>query len=139
MLVSERLVTPAVLADEEAASTSVPAMQVRLLIDELLQNAEAAVKDIPNARIEILARLTKASVSRKPKLSLEVADNGPGMTPEMLERAVAPFFSTKAGAHTGLGLTGCAQMVAALKGNFSIASQPGRGTSVQILLPIERV
>lgn len=136
-LAAERFVKPAVFADEDAGSTSVPAMQVRLLMDELLQNAEAAVKDIPNARIEILARLTKASMSKKSKLSLEVADNGPGMTPEVLESAVAPFFSTKAGPHTGLGLTGCAQMVAALKGKISIASQPGKGTSIKILLPVQ--
>ncbi|MBP0440401.1 sensor histidine kinase [Tianweitania sediminis] len=136
-LAAERFVQPAVLADEEVGATPVPSMQVRLLIDELLQNAEAAVKDIPNARIEISARLTKAAMSGKAKLSLEVADNGPGMTPEVLARAVAPFFSTKAGSHTGLGLTGCAQMVAALKGKISIASQPGKGTSVQIVLPIQ--
>lgn len=136
-LAAERFVRPAVLADEEAGATPVPSMQVRLLIDELLNNAEAAVKDIPSARIEISARLTKAAMSGKAKLSLEVADNGPGMTPEVLARAVAPFFSTKAGSHTGLGLTGCAQMVAALKGKLSISSHPDKGTSVHISLPIE--
>lgn len=136
-LAAERFVTPAVFADEKAGGTPVPSMQVRLLIDELLQNAEAAVKGIPNARIEISARLTKAAINRKPKLSLEVADNGPGMTQEVLERAVSPFFSTKAGSHTGLGLTGCAQLVTALKGKLKIASNPGKGTSVQILLPVQ--
>ncbi|GAA4135541.1 sensor histidine kinase [Aminobacter aganoensis] len=136
-LMADKISKPAVLADDHAGAVSVPSMQVRLLIDELLQNAEAAVKDSPNAHVAILARLTKASMSRKPKLSLEVVDNGPGMTSEVLKKAANPFFSTKAGSHTGLGLTGCAQMVAALKGKISIASQPGKGTSVKVVLPIQ--
>jgi signal transduction histidine kinase len=58
------------------------------------------------------------------------------MPADVLANANLPFFSTKAGNHTGLGLTGCSQMVAALRGKLTIASQAGQGTTVQISLPI---
>lgn len=46
------------------------------------------------------------------------------------------FFSTKAGSHTGLGLTGCTQMVTAGAGRFNITSGPGCGTTVQVSVPV---
>lgn len=67
---------------------------------------------------------------------MEVTDNGFGMPPSVLAKASTPFFSTKAGQHTGLGLTACSLMVAALKGKFAISSRPGSGTSVHISLPV---
>jgi signal transduction histidine kinase len=109
---------------------------MRLLLDELLQNAEAALSEIPDAKIRVKARIGAQPLTRKRRLVLEVTDNGPGMSEDVLASATLPFYSTKAGDHTGLGLTGCAQMVAALRGKLSIASQPGKGTSVQISLPI---
>ncbi|TIW17749.1 MAG: HAMP domain-containing histidine kinase, partial [Mesorhizobium sp.] len=59
-----------------------------------------------------------------------------GMTPEVLRKAKTPFFSTRAGNHVGLGLTGCSQMVATLNGRLFIDSKPGAGTVVKVRIPI---
>lgn len=124
------------IISKDAGLASVPATQMRLLLDELLQNAEAALGDRRDGRVRIVGRIGAHPLTRKRRLLLEVADNGVGMPEDVLSRATIPFYSTKAGEHTGLGLTGCAQMVAALRGKFTIVSQLGSGTSVQISLPI---
>jgi len=132
----DRRIASEFLVTEDAGVAAVPATQMRLLLDELLQNAEAALSEIPDAKIRVKARIGAQPLTRKRRLILEVTDNGPGMSEDVLASATLPFYSTKAGDHTGLGLTGCAQMVAALRGKLTIASQPGKGTSVQISLPI---
>ena len=120
----------------DAADALVPATPIRLVLDEVVQNAEMAVCGRPAARIKIVARVINGRIFGQRRLFVEVNDNGVGMTPEVLARARTPFFSTKAGSHTGLGLTGCARMLAALRGKLEITSQPWAGTSVRISFPI---
>ncbi len=131
-----RRVAPEFVVTKDAGIAAVPATQMRLVLDELLQNAEAALSEMPDAKIRVNARIGAQPLTRRRRLILEVTDNGPGMPEDVLASAMLPFYSTKAGDHTGLGLTGCVQMVAALRGKLAIASQPGRGTSVHISLPI---
>ena len=67
---------------------------------------------------------------------LEVQDSGEGMSPEVLERAVEPFFTTKAmGKGTGLGLAAVYATVAAHGGTLALRSQPGLGTAVTLEIP----
>ncbi|MCW2504789.1 MAG: putative multi-sensor signal transduction histidine kinase [Actinomycetia bacterium] len=67
---------------------------------------------------------------------LTIQDTGYGMTPEILERAVEPFFTTKPGGQgTGFGLATVYGIVNQLGGNFAIESAPGAGTLVTIDLP----
>jgi PAS domain S-box-containing protein len=69
---------------------------------------------------------------------LEVVDNGCGMAPEVLDKALDPFFTTKAqGKGTGLGLAIAYRTVAAHRGSMRISSAPGAGTTVSILLPAD--
>jgi CheY-like chemotaxis protein len=59
-----------------------------------------------------------------------------GMSPEVLARAVEPFFSTKGiGKGTGLGLSMVHGLASQLGGALAIASRPGLGTSVELWLP----
>lgn len=65
-----------------------------------------------------------------------VADTGPGMPPDVLERALEPFFTTKPpGRGTGLGLSICYGLVAGMGGSLGIESNPGAGTAVKLDLP----
>jgi PAS domain S-box-containing protein len=69
-------------------------------------------------------------------LVLEIADTGSGMTPQVLERAMDPFFSTKPqGKGTGLGLSMVYGTVKAHGGEVSLQSTPGAGTTVTLRLP----
>jgi two-component system, cell cycle sensor histidine kinase and response regulator CckA len=67
---------------------------------------------------------------------LEVRDHGTGMTPEVLNQSIDPFFTTKeVGQGTGLGLPMVFGIVQAHQGFLTIGSRPGEGTAVTIYLP----
>ncbi len=66
---------------------------------------------------------------------LEVADSGIGMTDEVRERCLEPFFSTKGTKGTGLGLSLVYGIVERHGGTLDIVSAPGEGTTFRIRLP----
>jgi PAS domain S-box-containing protein len=70
-------------------------------------------------------------------VSLSVADTGQGMDEETLARALEPFFTTKGvGKGTGLGLSMVHGLAEQSGGQLRLTSQPGEGTTVEILLPV---
>jgi CheY-like chemotaxis protein/anti-sigma regulatory factor (Ser/Thr protein kinase) len=65
-----------------------------------------------------------------------VKDTGIGMSKEVLDRALEPFFTTKeVGKGTGLGLSMVYSMVEAHRGKMEIQSEPGKGTTVSLRFP----
>ena len=69
-------------------------------------------------------------------ISISVADTGAGIAPEVLKRVFEPFFTTKeSGKGSGLGLAMVHGFAEQAGGVATIESQPGHGTTVQILLP----
>lgn len=62
-------------------------------------------------------------------------DNGPGIPREHLQNILRPFFTTKTGG-TGLGLAISSDIVERMGGRLHIESEPGQGTTVNIILPI---
>lgn len=72
-------------------------------------------------------------------VALEVEDQGIGMSPETLQRATEPFFTTKRDlGGTGLGLSVSAAIIAEHGGTLTFASVPGVGTTVRVRLPVDR-
>lgn len=68
---------------------------------------------------------------------LAFRDSGTGMTQEMVAKAFEPFYSTKEhGKGTGLGLSMVYGIARAGGGDVRISSEPGRGTEVDVLLPM---
>jgi signal transduction histidine kinase len=66
-----------------------------------------------------------------------IVDTGAGMDDATRERAVEPFFSTKGiGKGTGLGLSMVHGLAAQLGGGLTIDSAPGKGTTIELWLPI---
>ncbi|WP_293333172.1 ATP-binding protein [Microcoleus sp. CAWBG58] len=71
-------------------------------------------------------------------IAIRIADNGPGIAPEIQRRIFETFFTTKpAGKGTGLGLAITHQIVTEKhKGKLNLHSTPGTGTEFEILLPL---
>ena len=71
---------------------------------------------------------------------LAVRDSGEGMPPEVLAKAMEPFFTTKPhGKGTGLGLSMIYGTMKAHDGSFELKSQPGLGTEATLTFPANRV
>ena len=71
---------------------------------------------------------------------LAVRDSGMGMPPEVLARAMEPFYTTKPhGKGTGLGLSMIYGTMKAHDGRFELQSQPGLGTEAILTFPAARV
>jgi PAS domain S-box-containing protein len=91
------------------------------------------------------ATLGKSHTAKRHGLSpgdyvmLAVSDSGSGMTPEVLERAVEPFFTTKdVGQGSGLGLSMVYGFAKQSGGDLVIDSQEGKGTTMRLYLPRTR-
>lgn len=68
-------------------------------------------------------------------VEIGVEDNGCGMSPEQVKRSVEPFFSTKKGTGTGLGLFIARQAIEAHGGTMRIESETGKGTRIVVTVP----
>ena len=69
-------------------------------------------------------------------ICISVSDTGTGMTPDVLERAADPFFTTKGvGKGSGLGLSMVYGFARQSLGKMEIDSAPGTGTTVKLFLP----
>jgi signal transduction histidine kinase/CheY-like chemotaxis protein len=66
---------------------------------------------------------------------LEVSDTGPGMTAEVRNRCLEPFFTTKGEKGTGLGLSMVFGIVNRHEGSVEIESESGRGATFRLRLP----
>jgi len=70
-------------------------------------------------------------------IRITVQDDGAGMSPEVAARAFEPFFTTKSDEQgTGLGLATVYGIAVQHGGRADIASEPGRGTTVTVDLPV---
>ncbi|MBD0347431.1 MAG: ATP-binding protein, partial [Coleofasciculus sp. Co-bin14] len=87
-------------------------------------------------RIEISSEILEKSETEW--VSVRIADNGPGMPPEIQKRIFEMFFTTKpVGKGTGLGLAISHQIVIQKHhGQLLMRSHPDIGTEFQILLPL---
>jgi two-component system, NtrC family, sensor histidine kinase HydH len=97
-----------------------------LALTNLLQNAIEA--SVPESTVAI----TLDELGQEARIS--VIDQGSGIAPEHIESVFNPFFTTKT-TGTGLGLALVAKIVDEHQGKITVASDVGRGTTFEILLP----
>ena len=77
------------------------------------------------------------NLTKNQELSIEISDNGPGMSKEVFQKIFDPFFTTKeVGKGTGLGLSITYSIVEKLGGGIMVASVVGKGTTFTIYLPV---
>jgi signal transduction histidine kinase/CheY-like chemotaxis protein len=107
--------------------------QVQQLLINLLSNAHHVLKSSAAPRRLTLAGHYDAATR---EVVLDVADNGPGIAPEVLSRLFEPFFTTKpVGEGTGLGLSLCRGIAEGHGGTIRVESEPGRGARFEVRLP----
>jgi two-component system NtrC family sensor kinase len=109
--------------------------QLHQVVVNLIANAHQAMcETLPPRRLTITSRYE----SETRRVSLEVADTGPGIPPEIQARTFEPFFTTKPpGQGTGLGLSLCQGLVEGHGGSIRVDSQPGQGAVFVVELPVQ--
>jgi signal transduction histidine kinase/FixJ family two-component response regulator len=124
---------------EKLPPARIDANQLELAVLNLAINARDAMPD--GGSIDI--RLAEYQATSDPALKsggylkLSVVDTGTGMTPEILKRAVEPFFSSKPlGKGTGLGLSMVHGLAVQLGGTLQLSSTAGKGTTATLVLPV---
>jgi nitrogen-specific signal transduction histidine kinase/HAMP domain-containing protein len=111
---------PPVMADKH---------QMEQIIVNLILNAVQAVSGA--GVIEVRTRVEGGW------FSIEVADNGCGISKENLSRVFDPFFTTKGvGKGTGLGLSVSRGIIEGHRGRIEVDSQPGAGSTFKVYLPV---
>jgi signal transduction histidine kinase len=106
--------------------------QLGQVLVNLVTNAAKAMADGQRGSVTIEVGPGSGGMAR-----IEVKDDGVGMAPEVLRRVFDPFFTTrKTGQGTGLGLPICHSIVTAHGGTITASSQPGRGTTIRVELPV---
>jgi len=73
------------------------------------------------------------------RIRFEVADNGVGMSDEILQRLFTSFFSTKGHRGTGLGLMVSRKLIEEHQGSIEVDSRPGEGTVFTVRMPYKPV
>ena len=135
-------------AVETALGKGLPAVRanparLRQVVMNLVTNASEAIGDRDGVirvttRVVTLGPGSPVAASGRPAegdyLQLEVSDTGCGMTTDIQGRIFDPFFTTKPAGH-GLGLAVVQGIVRSIDGTIRLMSAPGKGTTVQILLP----
>jgi len=112
--------------------------QLEQVFLNLISNARDAMDGVEGSKeLSISSYLTDDEGI--PQVAIAVKDNGEGIPKENLDKVLDPFFSTKpVGKGTGLGLSLCFGIIEAHEGRIEIESEPGKGTEVKILLPLEK-
>lgn len=103
---------------------------------EAMDDAGPVVVSARNVLVDAARAARRVEARTGDFVEVVVRDAGRGMTPEVLQRAQEPFFTTKPfGRNNGLGLSTVVGIVAQHGGWVEIESEPARGTSVALLFP----
>jgi signal transduction histidine kinase len=135
VLARQRVSGPVKLSIELRAGNAVASFdpdRIRRVVIDLVENACQALSELPSyyeRRVVVRTGIAPGMVV------LTVADTGPGIAPENLERIFDPLFSTKSFG-TGLGLPIVKQIVDQHGGTIRIDSELAHGTRVRISLPL---
>ncbi|MBN1218152.1 MAG: GAF domain-containing protein [Anaerolineae bacterium] len=110
-------------------------VQLHRVFGNLIRNAYEAMENQPQPHI----KLTIRPDSGGDFVLVDVIDNGVGIAEEDLGKIWITFHTTKGiKGHTGLGLPACRLILEQIGGHISVTSQPGRGATFTVSLPVYR-
>ena len=120
--------------DVPDALAAISPLNLQQVLLNLLLNAKNAMRR-GGGRITVSARVEGGMIH------LDVADTGPGIAPEIIDRLFEPFVTHRSDPAadrkgTGLGLCICRDLVRAAGGSISVESKPGQGATFHIRLPV---
>jgi PAS domain S-box-containing protein len=122
---------------EGLPSARVDANQLELAILNLAVNARDAMPDGGELIVALDSANGRSEGLQGEFVVVSVSDTGAGMSPETLEKAIEPFFSTKElGKGTGLGLSMVHGLAVQLGGKLTLRSVLGEGTTAELWLPL---
>jgi PAS domain S-box-containing protein len=107
--------------------------QMEQVLGNLAVNACQAMSE--GGELAIRARPSTLS-DGQPAVSIQVQDTGSGITPENMKKLFEPLFTTKPKG-IGLGLVVSRKLVEANGGRIEVQSEPGRGTTFTVYLPVK--
>jgi nitrogen fixation/metabolism regulation signal transduction histidine kinase len=96
------------------------------LFINLIKNSVHAIGNKKNGKIQI-----RAFKSLQSETIIQVADNGSGIPPDLIDKVIIPFFTTKEHG-SGIGLSLCRQIMKLHGGNISVFSNPGIETVISL-------
>lgn len=115
--------------DENLPTIRTEGSQVQQVLLNLIENALDAVG--ADGQIDIATKRIKN------ELHIQIADNGPGIKPEVMKKLWEPFFTTKEpGKGTGLGLSICSDIAHKLGGTITAENRPQGGAVFTLKLPL---
>ena len=101
------------------------------MVVNLLLNACQASRQGQTVVVHLRA---ESDASDRPIATIEVVDEGQGMSDSVLANVFKPFFTTKVNGG-GLGLTLCRETMARMGGSIVVSSEPAVGTTVTLTFP----
>jgi GAF domain-containing protein len=107
----------------------------------VLQNALEAVEDSAQEAAQEAEekRIAVEVVPADDFVAVRVADSGPGIPEEDLDRIWAAFYTTKGVQHAGLGLSAALQVLKQIEGQITVANGPEGGAVFEVLVPVYAV
>ncbi|MDD5344750.1 MAG: ATP-binding protein [Smithella sp.] len=102
----------------------------------------AHILDIAENSVRAGAKLIEININEdtaNDSLSIEIIDDGQGMKPEEIKKALDPFYTTKTVRRIGLGLPLLADATQRSGGHLNLESQKGKGTTLQATFGLSHV
>lgn len=102
------------------------------IFSNLILNARDALVDHAVAEPKISVDVEQKADG----IDIRILDNGPGISPEIINDIFNPFFTTKPPEGKGLGLSFVKRLLALYNGNISVEATPGAGSEFRVTLPL---
>jgi hypothetical protein len=119
---------------EKIPTVEVDEKQIQQVLVNLGLNGIQAMKD--GGTLKFSTRLHQTS-DNEGLVEIEIEDTGQGIPKEKLSKIFTPFFTTRH-TGTGLGLSICQKLIDQHQGTIEVSSDPDKGTSFTILLPLSK-
>lgn len=132
----QRLTPPAIQLSMSTTNDPVCVRMDRTSLLQILMNLVVNATDAIDGAGRVTVRCEREVLPSGPGAVLSVSDTGRGIPEEVREQMFEPGFTTKAGAHSGLGLATVRRLVDRWQGTIDIDSTAVSGTTVRVVLPL---